>query len=113
MGQNWMPIDTMRAALRWRAMQLRAKHKVATPVNWKHGDTGEDVIIAGSVTDDDAKKQYPARLEGAEAVSPHRIAAERVGTPDKGVAQALSVSAPAARPPSSRRRGRPRCGRPR
>jgi tetratricopeptide (TPR) repeat protein len=31
-------------------------HKVATPVNWKNG---EDVIIAGSVTDDDAKKQYP------------------------------------------------------
>jgi hypothetical protein len=29
---------------------------VATPVNWKNG---EDVIIAGSVTDDDAKKQYP------------------------------------------------------
>ena len=37
-------------------LQLTAKHKVATPVNWKHG---EDVIIAGSVTDDDAKKQYP------------------------------------------------------
>jgi alkyl hydroperoxide reductase subunit AhpC len=36
--------------------QLTAKHKVATPVNWKHG---EDVIIAGSVSDDDAKKQYP------------------------------------------------------
>ena len=38
------------------SMQLTAKHKVATPVNWKHG---EDVIIAGSVTDDDAKKTYP------------------------------------------------------
>jgi thioredoxin-dependent peroxiredoxin len=38
------------------SLQLTAKHKVATPVNWKHG---EDVIIAGSVTDDDAKKQYP------------------------------------------------------
>jgi alkyl hydroperoxide reductase subunit AhpC len=38
------------------SMQLTAKHKVATPVNWKHG---EDVIIAGSVSDDDAKKQYP------------------------------------------------------
>ena len=33
-----------------------AKHKVATPVNWKPGD---DVIIAGSVSDDDAKKTYP------------------------------------------------------
>jgi alkyl hydroperoxide reductase subunit AhpC len=38
------------------SLQLTAKHKVATPVNWKHG---EDVIIAGSVSDDEAKKQYP------------------------------------------------------
>lgn len=38
------------------SLQLTAKHKVATPVNWKKG---EDVIIAGSVTDDDAKKAYP------------------------------------------------------
>jgi thioredoxin-dependent peroxiredoxin len=39
------------------SMQLTAKHKVATPVNWKRGD---DVIIAGSVSDDEAKKAYPA-----------------------------------------------------
>jgi alkyl hydroperoxide reductase subunit AhpC len=38
------------------SMQLTAKHKVATPVNWRQG---EDVIIAGSVTDEDAKKTYP------------------------------------------------------
>ena len=38
------------------SLQLTAKHKVATPVNWKHG---EDVIIAGSVSDDDARKSYP------------------------------------------------------
>jgi alkyl hydroperoxide reductase subunit AhpC len=38
------------------SLQLTAKHKVATPVNWKQG---EEVIIAGSVTDDDAKKTYP------------------------------------------------------
>jgi alkyl hydroperoxide reductase subunit AhpC len=38
------------------SMQMTAKHRVATPVNWKHG---EDVIIAGSVTDDEAKKIYP------------------------------------------------------
>jgi alkyl hydroperoxide reductase subunit AhpC len=38
------------------SLQLMAEHKVATPVNWKQG---EDVIIASSVTDDDAKKQYP------------------------------------------------------
>jgi alkyl hydroperoxide reductase subunit AhpC len=38
------------------SLQLTAKHKVATPVNWKQG---EDVIIAGSVSDDDAKATYP------------------------------------------------------
>jgi thioredoxin-dependent peroxiredoxin len=38
------------------SLQLTAKHKVATPANWKQGD---DVIIAGSVSDDDAKKAYP------------------------------------------------------
>jgi alkyl hydroperoxide reductase subunit AhpC len=38
------------------SLQLTAKHKVATPVNWKQG---EDVIIAGSVSDEDAKKVYP------------------------------------------------------
>jgi thioredoxin-dependent peroxiredoxin len=38
------------------SMQLTAKHKVATPVNWKQG---EDVIIAGSISDEDAKKMYP------------------------------------------------------
>jgi alkyl hydroperoxide reductase subunit AhpC len=39
------------------SLQLTAKHKVATPANWVNGD---DVIIAGSVSDEDAKKQYPA-----------------------------------------------------
>jgi thioredoxin-dependent peroxiredoxin len=38
------------------SLQLTAKHKVATPVNWKQGD---DVIIAGSVSDDAAKEIYP------------------------------------------------------
>jgi len=38
------------------SLQLTAKHKVATPVNWK---PGEDVIIAGSVSDDEAKTTYP------------------------------------------------------
>jgi len=37
------------------SLQLTAKHKVATPVNWK---PGEDVIIAGSVTNDDAKEIF-------------------------------------------------------
>jgi alkyl hydroperoxide reductase subunit AhpC len=38
------------------SMQLTAKYKVATPVNWKQG---EDVIIAGSVSDEEAKKLFP------------------------------------------------------
>jgi alkyl hydroperoxide reductase subunit AhpC len=38
------------------SLQLTAKHKVATPVNWKQG---EDVIIAGSVSEEEAKKTYP------------------------------------------------------
>ena len=41
------------------------KHKVATPVNWKHG---EDVIIAGSVSDDDAKALFP---QGWKAPKPY------------------------------------------
>ena len=47
------------------SLQLTAKHKVATPVNWKQG---EDVIIAGSVTDEDAKKIYP---DGWKAPRPY------------------------------------------
>jgi alkyl hydroperoxide reductase subunit AhpC len=38
------------------SLQLTAKHKVATPANWKQG---ENVIIAGSVSDEEAKKTYP------------------------------------------------------
>jgi len=38
------------------SMQLTAKHRVATPVNWQ---PGENVIIAGSVSDDEAKTIYP------------------------------------------------------
>ena len=38
------------------SLQLTASHKVATPVNWKNG---EDVIIAGSVSDEEAKNIYP------------------------------------------------------
>jgi len=39
------------------SIQLTSKHKVATPANWK---PGQEVIIAGSVSDDEARKQYPA-----------------------------------------------------
>jgi len=47
------------------SLQLTAKHKVSTPVNWK---LGEDVIISGSVSDDEAKKQYP---QGWKAPKPY------------------------------------------
>jgi alkyl hydroperoxide reductase subunit AhpC len=47
------------------SLQLTAKHKVSTPVNWKQG---EDVIIAGSVTDDEARKTYP---QGWKAPKPY------------------------------------------
>ncbi len=47
------------------SMQLTAKHKVSTPANWKQG---EDVIISGSVTDEDAKKLFP---DGWKAPKPY------------------------------------------
>jgi alkyl hydroperoxide reductase subunit AhpC len=47
------------------SLQLTAKHKVATPVNWKNG---EDVFIAGSVSDEEARATYP---EGWTAPRPY------------------------------------------
>ena len=47
------------------SIQLTAKHKVSTPVNWKQG---QDVIIAGSVSDEEAKKTYP---QGWKAPKPY------------------------------------------
>ncbi len=47
------------------SLQLTAKHKVSTPVNWKQG---EDVIISGSVSDDEARKTYP---QGWKAPRPY------------------------------------------
>jgi alkyl hydroperoxide reductase subunit AhpC len=38
------------------SLKLTAEHRVATPVNWR---PGEDVIIAGSVSDDEARRLYP------------------------------------------------------
>ncbi|HEX5799269.1 MAG TPA: peroxiredoxin [Gaiellaceae bacterium] len=47
------------------SLQLTARHKLATPVNWRQGD---DVIIAGSVSDDEARETYP---EGWTAPRPY------------------------------------------
>jgi alkyl hydroperoxide reductase subunit AhpC len=47
------------------SLQLTASHKVSTPAQWQPGD---DVIIAGSVSDDEAKKTYP---EGWESPRPY------------------------------------------
>jgi alkyl hydroperoxide reductase subunit AhpC len=47
------------------SLQLTAQHKVATPVNWQQGD---DVIIAGSVSDDQAREIYP---DGWESPKPY------------------------------------------
>ena len=47
------------------SLQLTAKHKVATPVNWQQG---ENVIIAGSVSDDEARETYP---DGWESPRPY------------------------------------------
>ena len=47
------------------SLQLTAKHKVSTPVNWQPGD---DVVIAGSVTDDQARELWP---DGWESPKPY------------------------------------------
>ena len=47
------------------SVQLTAKHKVATPVNWKHG---EDVIIVPSVSDEEARQRFP---DGWKAPKPY------------------------------------------
>ncbi|MGH8150945.1 MAG: peroxiredoxin [Steroidobacteraceae bacterium] len=47
------------------ALQLTTKHKVATPVNWK---PGEDIVISGAVSDEEAKKLYP---EGWKTLTPY------------------------------------------
>jgi len=53
------------------SIQLTTKHKVSTPANWKQGD---DIIIAGTVSDDEAKQIYP---EGFKTVKPYlRTAAQ-------------------------------------
>jgi alkyl hydroperoxide reductase subunit AhpC len=56
------------------SLQLTAKHRVATPVNWRQGD---DVIIAGSVSDNEAKQIYP---QGWKAPKPYIRIVPQPGT---------------------------------
>jgi alkyl hydroperoxide reductase subunit AhpC len=61
------------------SLQLTANHKVSTPVNWKPGD---DVIIAGSVSDEEARKTYP---QGWRSPRPYmRIVAQPGATKTAG-----------------------------
>ena len=82
------------------SMQLTAKHKVATPANWKQG---EDVIITGAVSNDDADKIFPgyktvkpylrttraAEVVCYNALPPRRQLARRPRSTDGEVANAL------------------------
>src|SRR5438128_11832536 len=54
------------------SLQLTAKHQVATPVNWK---PGEEVIIAGSVSDEEAKRRYPQGWKAPKPLHSDRAAA--------------------------------------
>ena len=56
------------------SLQLTAKYRVSTPANWRQG---EDVIISGSVTDDEARKQFP---EGWRAPRPYIRIVHQPGT---------------------------------
>ena len=65
------------------SLQLTAKHKVATPVNWK---PGEDVIIAGSVTNDEAKEIFgewesPSPTSASSPNPSSRVAVRRMPQP--------------------------------
>ena len=79
------------------SIQLTAKHKVATPVNWKPGD---DVIIGGRRLRRRGEAEIPARLEIAEALYPYRRSAQ------------VSLTAPerAYRPPGIQWRSDTRLG---
>jgi thioredoxin-dependent peroxiredoxin len=56
------------------SMQMTARHRVATPANWKQGD---DVIIAGSVSDEEAKTLFPG---GWKTVKPYLRVTKQPGT---------------------------------
>lgn len=69
------------------ALQLTAEHKVATPVNWK---PGEDVVIAPSVSDDEARALHP---HGWKSVTPYLRFTRQPGLSDAGLQQAPQTTA--------------------
>ena len=76
--------------------QLTAKHKVATPVNWKQGD---DVIIVPAVSDAEAKQTYPQGWKIAEAVHPDRRRSP--GSPAPAASSAGRARTARALPPAA------------
>ena len=85
--------------------QLTAKHQVATPVNWKHG---EDVIIVAGGLRRGRQGQVSQRLEGAQALPAHRPAAQGLRLkPSRAPARPVGRARPAPSPRSPARRGRP------
>ena len=76
------------------SMQLTAKHKVATPANWRDG---EEVIILPAVSDADAKEKYPRGLARSEAVSSVRASAETVICRSSGRSVVRSSGRPVVR----------------
>ena len=88
------------------SLQLTARHRVSTPVNWKQG---EDVIIAGSVSNDEAQADL-RQLEGAQALNPHRAPAglRRLRGEDNigARAECAAASTPDTRPCVSHQPGR-------
>jgi hypothetical protein len=71
------------------SIQLTAKHKVATPVNWKQGD---DCIIVPSVSDEDARAQFP---DGWTADLPYLRRVRQPGTEDESSEQTAAEQQPA------------------
>jgi alkyl hydroperoxide reductase subunit AhpC len=71
------------------SLQLTANHKVATPVNWR---PGEEVIIAASVSDDEARRTYP---DGWRALRPYlRIVPQPATTHPQAVTTGIDAATP-------------------
>ena len=83
------------------SLQLTANHKVATPAQWQQGD---DVIIAGSVSDEAGQGEVPRRLGVAAALPPDRAAARARTSPPRARQRARGGRSGRA----GRRRGRAR-----